>query len=150
MDWDIDDKTMAELGGERLIITLDVAELVPGTYIYLDTDDEIIMRGAILDAEDTERGIPLALPDFGGEFDDDDDDDEEDTDPNVCTIVGPLLVPRTPGPARATTIKGSPIQPRRPALALDQILNEIDDDENGGYTMIGPPMALRRPAPRGR
>jgi hypothetical protein len=134
------------MGGERITITLDVAELVPGTYVYLDADDEIIMRGAILDAEDAERGVPLARTDFGGEF-----DDEEDTDPDGRTIVGPLLAPRAPAPvpapSRTATTKGSPIRPRPPVPTPDQIPNEIDDDDIGGHTTMGPLIKPRRPAP---
>lgn len=153
MDWEIDDETLRALGGERITITLDVAELVPGTYVYLDADDEVIMRGAILDAKDIERGVPLARTDFGEE-----DFDEQDTDPDGRTIVGPLLTPRTPAsaktpePARTMTTKGSPIQPRLPVPTPDQIPNEIDDDDDdiGGHTTMGPLIKPRRPAPKGR
>lgn len=144
MDWDIDDETLRAMGGERLTITLGVAELVPGTYVYLDADDEIIMRGEILD------GTPPARPDFGVEGLDD-----QDTDPDGRTIVGPLLEPRVPGrattprPSRTATTRGSPIQPRRPVPIPDQIANEIDDDDDiGGRTTLGPMIAPRRPAPR--
>lgn len=145
MDWEIDDETLRALGGERLTITLDVAERVPGTYVYLDAGDEVIMRGAILDAEDVERGVPLACTDFGEE-----DFDEQDTDPDGRTIVGPLLVPKTPALARAMTTKGSPIRPRPPVPMPDQIPNEIDnddDDDIGGHTTMGPLIKPRRPAP---
>lgn len=148
MDWDIDDETLRALGGERLTITLDVAGLAPGTYVYLDADDEVIMRGAILDAEDA-RGTPPARPDFG--YDDNEFDDEKDTNPDGRTIVGPLMAPRGPAPipARTATTKGAPIQPRRPGPAPDQIRNEIDDDYDiGGHTTTGPMIKPRRPAPR--
>lgn len=146
MDWEIDDETLRAMGGERLTITLDVAELVPGTYVYLDADDEIIMRGAVLDAEDAERGVPLARTDFGEE-----DFDEQDTDPDGRTIVGPLLAPRSPASARTETFKGPPIQPRRPVPTPDHIFNEIDDDDDiSGHTTMGPLIKPRRPAPKGR
>ncbi len=153
MDWNIDHATMAALGGERLTITLNVAELVPGTYVCLDVDDEVIARGVILDVEDLARRVPLARPDFGDEF-----DDAEDTNPDGCTVMGPLMVPRAPGPvtarpepARAATIKGRPIQPRYPAPMPDQILNEIDDDDVvSERTIMGALMKPRRPALKNR
>ncbi len=139
MDWEIDDETLRAMGGERLTITFDVAELVPGTYVYLDADDEIIMRGEVLDAENVEE-----------------DFDEQDTDPdpdsNGRTIVGLLLTPRAPAlpePARTATIKGSAIRPRLPVPTPDQISNEIDDDDNdiSGHTTMGPLIKPRRSAP---
>jgi hypothetical protein len=158
MDWDIDDETLRALGGERLTITLGVAELVPGTYVCLDADDEVIMKGAVFEPaaeaeiDDAESGVPPALPDFG-----DTDFDDCDTDPDGRTFIGPLMVPRVPGPAttpipaRATTMKGPPAQLRSPVPEPDQILNEIDDDNDlGGPTEMGSPIKPRRPAPRGQ
>ena len=153
MDWNIDDETIRALGGERLTITLNVAELVPGTYVYLDADDEVIMRGAVLEPEaeietdDAESGVPPALPDF----------DDRDTDPDGRTFIGFLIEPRAPGPAttpipaRATTMKGPPVRLRSPVPEPDQILNEIDDGYDlGGPTEMGSPIKPRRPAPKGR
>lgn len=143
MEWDMDDETLRALGGERLTVTLDVTGLVPGTYVYLDANDEIIMRGAILDAEDVAPGTLLAGAGF---------DEDEDTITDSRTIVGPLLTPRVPGPVTAklpepsktVTVKGLAIQPRRSA----PISNEInDDDDIGGRTVIGPLIKPRRPAP---
>lgn len=145
MDWNIDDETLRTLGGERLIVTLDVAELAPGTYIYLNADDEIIMRGAILDAEDFARGIPFARTDFGS-----DEYDDRDTDPEGCTIVGLPMTPRAPAFARATTLKGIPIPPRPPVSSPDQISNEIEDDDCGGPTTVGSPIQPRQPAAKGK
>lgn len=156
---DIDDEMLYALGGERLIITLDVAELAPGTYIYLDTDDEIIMEGTVLEPEpepepeidDAENGVPPALPDFG-----DTDLDEQDTDPVGRTFVGPPMAPRMPGPvtaplpARATTIKGPPVQLRSPVPEPDQILNETNDDYDRNDPTAGPPITPRRPVWRGQ
>jgi len=144
MDWDMDDETLFANGGERLTITLGVAELVPGTYVYLDADDEIIMRGALEDREGFEQEVPLARTDFSG---------EEDTDPNGKTIIGPLFSPRGPAPvlkpARTSTLKGPAIKPRHPVPTPDEIRNEIDDDDDiGGHTIVGPLMTPRRPAPR--
>jgi hypothetical protein len=149
MEWDMDDDdTLFANGGERLTITLGVAELVPGTYVYLDADDEIIMRGALVDNEDLAHGVLLARVDFG--------DDLEDADPDGRTIIGPLLAPREPAlvlkPARTSTLKGPAIRPRQPVPTPDQIRNEIDDDDDdddvGGRTLMGPLMTPRRPAPR--
>ena len=81
---------------EGMVVTFNVAELAPGTYVYLDADDEILMIGA-LDESST--------PD---EF-----EDSEDTDPFVSTMVGPLVGARLP--ARANTLTGMPIVPRPPA-----------------------------------
>jgi hypothetical protein len=165
MDWYIDDETIRALGGERLTITFDAAELVPGTYMYLDADDdEVIVRGAVLEPEaepeakveidDAESGVPPALLNFG-DTDFDDSDDDEDTDPDGRTFIGPLMAPREPGPAttpipaRATTMKGPPVQLRPPVPEPDQILNEIDDDL-GGSTEMGSPITPRRPAPKRR
>lgn len=125
MDWDMDDATIAALGGDRLTVTLGIAELVPGTYVYLDTNDEIILRGALVDDADLAKGVPLAKADFG---------DEEATDPDGRTIIGPLLTPRGPATApvvaRAATVKGSAIKARQPVPLPDCIRNEIDDDND--------------------
>lgn len=140
MDWDIDDETLRALGGERLTIVLDVAELVPGTYVYLDADDEIIMQGAVLEPE--------------AEIDDTDLDDC-DTDPDGRTFIGPLMAPRVPGPAttpipaRATTMKGPPIQLWSPVSEPNQVLSETDDSYDlDDFTEVGPLIRPRRPAPR--
>ncbi len=136
MDWEIDDETLAAMGGERITITFNVAQLVPGTYVFLDADDEVITFGEIEDPEDFEN---------------------RDTDPYGSTIVGPMLEPRAPArpitartAARTATIKGSSIRPRAPVPMPDLILNEIeiDDDDNlGGPTKMGSPIQPRRPAP---
>lgn len=141
MNWDMDDETLFANGGERLTITLGVAELVPGTYVYLDADDEIIMCGVLVDDE---QGVPPARTDFS---------ENDDTDPDGRTIIGPLLSPRSPAPAfkpaRTSTLKGSAIKPRQPVPTPDEIRNEIDDDDDiGGHTIMGPLMTPRRPAPR--
>lgn len=143
MTWDMDDETLFALGGERLTVTLDAAVLVPGTYVYLDADDEIIMRGVLVDDEDLARAVPFSRGDFG----DENGDDIEDTNPDGRTIVGPLLAPREP--ARTATRKGPAIKPRQPVPTPDEIPNEIDDDDDlGGRTIMGPLMTPRRPAPR--
>lgn len=88
-DWDMSDETMAALLGERITVTFNVAELVPGTYVYLDAEDEVLATGAMDD--DQARGIPPALAEFH-------EDDDGKTDPGGNTIVGPLPVPRLPAP----------------------------------------------------
>lgn len=117
-DWDISDETMAALRGERVTVTFDVAELVPGTYVYLDADDEVLAIGALDD--DRHRGVPPALAEFL-------DNDDDDTDPNGKTIVGPPMTPRSPAP--------------RPA-------GGDGNDDPDGRTTVGPLMRPRRPAPR--
>jgi hypothetical protein len=151
-DWDISDEMMAALRGERITVTFNVAELVPGTYVYLDADDEIIAVGVLNDDDDNDRWIPPApnnddddnrrVPPALDEFPDDGDDDQrrgvppiweglpEDVDDNMApcdrTVVGPLMRPRTPAP--------------RP-------IHDYRNEPNRG-TFVGPPMKPRRPAPR--
>lgn len=155
MDWYIDDETIHALGGERLTITFDAAELVPEACVYLDADDEVITQGAVFELEaEAENRVPSDLLDFSNT--DFDDNDDRDTDPDGRTFIGPLMAPREPGPVttpipgRATTMKGPPVQLRSPAPEPDQILNEIDDDNYGlgGPTKMRPPIPPRRPAPR--
>ncbi len=140
------DETLFANGGERLTVTLGAIELMPGTYVFLNADDEVIMRGALVDDEDLASGAPLARTDFGN----------EDTDPDGRTIIGPLLVarrPATPIPvqARTMTLKGAAIKARAPVPTPDQIRNEIDDDNDydiGGHITMRPLITPRRPAPR--
>lgn len=134
-DWDISDDMMEALRGERITVTLSVAELVPGTYVYLDADDEVLAVGALDD--DQHREVPPASDTFP---EDDDDaatiidaprlfpDDDLDNDLGSRTSLGLFMVSRAPAPK------------------LTEIVD--DDDDPDDHTMIGPMIAPRAPASR--
>lgn len=108
--YDDDDDTVVldPLPEEPLTVTFTIAELVPGTYVYLDSEDVVVATGALEDEP---------LPELFAR----DPDERNDTIPDIKTIVGPLLSPRRPAevlaavPVHVDDVRGSPIKPRLPA-----------------------------------
>jgi hypothetical protein len=115
-DWDIDDEMVG------ITVTFAIAELIPGTYVYLDADSEILATGALDDDnKDRRRKVPPARDGFP---------EDDDIDSSGKTTVGPLMAPRTPAPL--------------PRLSAN---DDDDDDDPDNRTTVGPLMKPRHPAP---